>query len=194
MAATAGAYGLRPVSLLGGRVFAGSTRLIKIADAYDTNIFNGDVVDLTVGGTVEIETPDAAVNTIGVFMGCSYTDAALGFIQRQYWPASTVASDAMAYICDDPFAVFKIQANATLGQNAIGSNFALAAGAGGSTSTGNSSVVLNASSIHTANTLPIRVIDFWDPDEIDSAFPNMLVTWNTTAAHRYLTILGIDAS
>ena len=194
MAATAGPYGLIPVGLIGGRVFAGAFRQIKIASAYGTNIFNGDVVDLTVLGTIEIETPDAALDTIGIFMGCSYTDATLGFVQRQHWPASQVAADAVAYVCDDPFAVFKIQADETLGQNSIGMNCALAAGAGGSTATGNSSVVLDGNTIGTENTKPMRIVDFLDLDEVDSLFPNMLVMWNTTAAHRYLTITGLAAS
>lgn len=185
---------MKPVSLVGGRVYAGSFRTIPIVDAYNTNIFCGDPVDLSVLGTVELEPADVAVTTIGIFVGCSYTDAVAGFLQRQYWPANQVATDALAYVVDDPFAVFKVQANATLGQNSVGSNFALALGGGGSTSTGNSSVVIDATSINTTNTLPIRVIDFWDDDEIDSLFPNMLVMWNTTAAHRYLQVLGIAAA
>lgn len=32
-------YGLKPVNLIGGQVFAGSTRQIKIASNYGTNIF-----------------------------------------------------------------------------------------------------------------------------------------------------------
>jgi hypothetical protein len=194
MASTLGAYGLRPVRSLDGRPWSGAIRQIPIASGYNTNIFCGDAVDLTVAGQIELETADAAMNVVGVFMGCSYTDATLGFVQRQYWPANQVASDAVAYVCDDPFALFKVQADATLGQNSVGSNFALAAGSGGSTSTGNSSVVLDADTINTTNTLPIRVVDFWEDDEIDSTYPHMLVMWNTTAAHRYMTILGLAAS
>ena len=194
MATLAAPYGMRPVSLVGGRVYSGSFRQYPIASAYATNIFAGDLVDLAVDGTIERETADVAVTTVGIFMGVSYTDATMGSLHRQYWPASQVATDAMAYVCDDPFAVFECQADATLGQNSVGSNFALAGDADGSTTTGNSGVVVSASSINTTNTLPLRVIGFWDPDEIDSDFPNMLVTWNTTAAHRYLQILGIAAS
>lgn len=194
MASTLGAYGLRPVGLIGGRPFTGALRQIPIASGYNTNLFYGDPVDLTVAGTVETETADAAMNVIGVFMGCSYTDATLGHVQRQYWPANQVASDAVAYVCDDPFALFKVQADATLGQNSVGMNCALAAGSGGSTTTGNSSVVLDADTIATTNTLPVRIVDFVDDGEIDSTYPHMLVMWNTTAAHRYLTITGLAAS
>ena len=37
-------YGLVPVNLIGGQPYAGSTRQMKIASGYATNIFNGDVV------------------------------------------------------------------------------------------------------------------------------------------------------
>jgi len=90
-----GPYGLRPVKMLNGTPYAGATRLYRIASAYATDIFYGDVVKLVTGGTVERDTADAAMTPIGVFMGCTYTDP--GTSQptfKQYWPASTVASDA----------------------------------------------------------------------------------------------------
>ena len=37
-------YGLIPVNLLGGQVFAGSTRQIPIQTAHGTSIYFGDVV------------------------------------------------------------------------------------------------------------------------------------------------------
>ena len=43
------AYGLKPVSLAGGRVFSGSTRLIPIASGYGYNMFDGDVVTASGG-------------------------------------------------------------------------------------------------------------------------------------------------
>lgn len=56
MASTAAAFGLKPVNLIGGQPYAGSTRQIKIASGYSTNIFNGDVVKLVSAGTVEKDT------------------------------------------------------------------------------------------------------------------------------------------
>jgi hypothetical protein len=40
-------YGLQPVNLIGGQVFAGATRYRRIASAYATAIFYGDLVKLT---------------------------------------------------------------------------------------------------------------------------------------------------
>ena len=53
MASTSTPYGLKAVNLIGGRPFAGSTRQIKIASGYGTNIFNGSVVAIVAGGTIE---------------------------------------------------------------------------------------------------------------------------------------------
>ena len=80
MAATATPYGLRAVNLIGGIPFAGSTRQISIASGYGTNIFNGSVVSIAATGTIEIVTTNGdnstpfPAGTIGVFVGCRYTD------------------------------------------------------------------------------------------------------------------------
>ena len=42
-------YGLKPVNLIGGQVFAGSTRNVKVQYGYATNIFYGDLVAITRG-------------------------------------------------------------------------------------------------------------------------------------------------
>ena len=47
------AYGFKPVNLVGGTSFAGSTRRIPIASTYDVAIFNGDLVKVVAAGNVE---------------------------------------------------------------------------------------------------------------------------------------------
>ena len=42
-------YGLKPINLIGGQVFAGSTRSLPIQYGYATNIFYGDIVSLARG-------------------------------------------------------------------------------------------------------------------------------------------------
>ena len=46
-------YGLKPVNLIGGQVFAGATRLMEIASGYATSIYYGDVVKRVSNGTIE---------------------------------------------------------------------------------------------------------------------------------------------
>jgi hypothetical protein len=198
MATTATPYGLKPVNLIGGRVFAGSTRKLPIASGYNTNIFFGDVVKLS-GGNIQKDVGTATATPVGVFMGASWMDPVFGFTFRQYWPAGTTPlSNAQpsptvspqAFICDDPFAVFQIQANGSVAASAIGQNAALVQGAG-STFTGDSGVSLDASSVATTNTLPLRIVDFvYGPTSAPGdAFTDVLVMWNF-GMHRYLNATG----
>ena len=52
-------YGFRPVNLLGGQVFAGSTRQMAIASGHATNIFFGDVVIMSANGCINNATATA---------------------------------------------------------------------------------------------------------------------------------------
>jgi len=129
-------YGLKPVNLIGGQVFAGSTRMYPIVQAYSTGLFNGDVVQMTTTGTVAISTlaigttsqaaQTAVPATVGVFVGCEYSPPSgpiFGKQRAQYWPASTNAIDAVAYVVDDPDTVFQ---SAVLSMPAAATNTATA--------------------------------------------------------------------
>ncbi len=194
-------FGMEPVSLLGGRVYSGSFRQYPIASAYATNIFKGDNVHLVTGGTIERLTITGAGIPVGIFMGVSYTDATMGFLQRSYWPASQVATDAYAYVCDDPWALFKIQSDETLSATAVGLNFGMI-NTVGSTTTGVSLNELDGSSENVSGLLPLRCIDFWDRDERDKLFPIMLVMWNhqdhtvtgSGSGHQHLVSIGHDVT
>ena len=189
-----GPYGLRPVKMLDNSPYNGATRLYRIASAYNTNIFYGDVVKLVTGGTVERDTADAAMTPIGVFMGCTFTDP--GTSQptfKQYWPASTVASDAMAYVVDDPNVLFKVavvSSGTTMSSLAItdiGANLQMVDNTG-STTTGNSKIAANATSA-TTNTFPLRVVDVVTETKTSStAFPEALVKW--CAGHQFDNTTG----
>jgi len=159
-------YGLKPVNLIGGQVFAGSTRELPITYGYATNIFYGDFVTLVRGNLERISVTAGVVGTLmGVFLGCSYTNPLTK--QKtfsQYWPASTLAGDCVAIVCDDPDTVFQAVmvsgttvvtsgARAMIGQNLAAVNNS------GSTSTGNSAnAVLADTSLALTAALPIRVI------------------------------------
>jgi hypothetical protein len=67
-------YGLKPINLIGGTPFSGSTRLIKIASGYATDLLVGDVVKLTTDGTLVKDTGTATATPLGVFLGCQYTN------------------------------------------------------------------------------------------------------------------------
>jgi hypothetical protein len=183
MASTAAPYGLRPVNLIGGQPYAGSTRLIKIASGYAANIFFGQPVAIVANGVVEVATVTTTAPTTGVtgvFVGCTYTDPNLKIpVYKQYWPTGTVASDAYAYVVDDPDIVMQVQADEAVAQTALGANIALVA-ASGSTGTGNSTTAADGSTVNTTASLPLRIVGFVNgPDStVGDAYTDILVKWN----------------
>ena len=160
-------YGLKPVNLIGGQVFAGSTRMLPIQYGYSTNMFYGDMVNIVRGSIVKnaSTTDSTAAGLIGVFLGCSFTNPLTKQKQfSQYWPASTLAGDAMAVICDDPDTVFKVvmcSATTAVASGSIavvGQNLGLIQNAG-NVNTGDSAVAALYSATLTTNTFGLRVVD-----------------------------------
>ena len=86
MSTIAAPYGLKPVNLIGGQPYAGSTRQLKIASGYDSNLFNGQIVAIHTDGTIILMPSIGSAadpfdaGTIGVFVGCTYTDPNSGNI------------------------------------------------------------------------------------------------------------------
>jgi len=101
-------YGLLPINLIGGQVFAGATRQIPIASNSATAIFYGDVVKLASTGLLVQDTGTDAATPVGVLLGCSYTDPTFGKTFRQYYPGAVNASDIVAFVADDPDQLFKV--------------------------------------------------------------------------------------
>ena len=161
-------YGLKPINLIGGQVFAGSTRLMEIASGYNTNIFYGDFVKRVIGGTIQKDTGTTANTPVGVFLGVSFTNASTGQVQQQqYYPASqaiATGTKIWAVVCDDPDTLFQVAVcssgttMATVTSAAIGTNMSILATAGSTTSGNSSYSVLSTSPALTA-TFPVRVID-----------------------------------
>ena len=191
-----GPYGLIPINLIGGQVFASATRQIPIATNSSTAIFFGDVVKLNSAGTLDKDTGTATATPVGVFLGCSYTDPTFGKTFRQYYPGTTNITDVVAYVQDDPDALFKA-AVCTAGSTTIsfvtranvGENSALVQNTG-STITGDSKVAISATAA-TASTLPVRIIDVI-PETQSSAgsYTEVVVKWNQ-GMHPYLNPTGV---
>lgn len=186
-------YGLVPVKRLDGLPYSGATRQYRIASGYAANLFKGDPVKLVTGGTIEFDTPDAAMTPIGVFMGCSYTDPNLGYkIFSGIWPTGTVASDAVAYVVDDPKVLYKVaivSSGTTIGDLAItdiGANIAMVNNTGDST-TGVSRAAGSDTSA-TTSTLPLRIVDVVKETVNSSGgYTEAYVVWNDGAPFRSVT-------
>ena len=160
-------YGFLPINLIGGQVFAGSTRMYPIQYGYATDIFYGDFVKVVRGSATRAAigaTTDSNAVT-GVFFGCSYTDPVTKTKRfSQYWPASTLAGDAVAYVVDDPDSVFKAavcSATTVMASGAyamIGTNLSCIDNTG-NVNTGNSKNAILAPTATPASTiLPLRCV------------------------------------
>ncbi len=196
----AGPYGFQPINLIGGQVFAGATRQIPIASGSGTSIFYGDVVRLNTGGTLSrVSTTDSATDAVGIFLGCAFTNPSTKqFLQQQYYPASTVASDIVAYVCDDPDTYFKVavlSGASTIGgmtQTDIGNNVAILVTAG-NTTFGDSNEGVSATT-GTTTTLPFRVIA-GVPETVNASgsFTEVIVKFNF-GVHTYYSAAAVNTA
>ena len=195
-----GPYGLRPINLIGGQVYAGATRQRQIEPTYATNIFYGDFVKNVVGGYVELDNGTTANTPVGVFLGCTYVSAVTKQpVQSQYYPASVSVQPntyILATVSDDPDLLFQVAVcssgvvMATVTQNAIGTNMSILATAG-NTATGNSNFSVLSTSPAATNTFPVRVIDVI-PETAPSAgnYAEVIVKINF-GIHQYNNATGL---
>jgi len=205
-------YGLQPVNLIGGQVFAGATRQLPITTSgvnYNTALFNGDVVQITSSGTIIKSTLDsdtsAVAGVVGVFVGCRYTNPNTKQpTYSQYWPGfASGVTDAFAYIVDDPDALFKVvsvgdTADTTgldvtpLQQTVLGNNVQLVLNTGDST-TGDSRVGVYWNSGAPTQTYAMRIVDLVpDTSYVSSGnivYPELIVKFNF-GFHSYYNATG----
>jgi len=186
-------YGFKPVNLIGGQVFSGSTREYPIAYNYGTAIYYGDFVQLSSGFVTILANTIAGNAAVGVFLGCSYTDPVTKQLRfSQYYPANTLAGDISAIICDDPDTVFKAAVVTAAGTATIASATQLLVGqnmAGntttGSAATGNSAGGVVAASASTGN---FRVLGLVPDTQITSGCTYVSGTGSTSIVVSGLTI------
>ena len=172
------AFGMRPVARIGGTPYTGGQSRYRIANNYDTAIFQGDMVMHVTGGGIEVHADGGTVPVVGVFNGCQYTDPTSGEqVYSNYYPASTAAADIIAFIIDDPMVIFEIQAAIAFPVADLLGNFDVVYTTAGSTVTGISGAELQVTDGGTATTLPLKVIDISeDPEnnDVGSAHTNVL--------------------
>ena len=196
-------YGLVPINRVDGMPYAGAIRQIPIASTYNTAIYDGDIVRIAAGGTIQKSTVTvdsttaAANNTVGVFLGVQYVNSQGQTVQAQYYPGNAAATSAIAYVVDDPLALFKVavtySGNATVttvNQSIVGTNMSVRQGTGNAT-TGDSAVSVYATNAQgNAAALPVRVIGVV-PETVTSAgaFTEVLVKINN---HQYNVAAALD--
>ena len=196
MSSIAAPFGLNPI----GRHDTGSLEVFRqypIKSGESTAITKGDIVQLVNASnatTIARQDGDgtSALDIAGIFMGCRFTDPNTKQLTfSQVFPAGTVASDAMAFVVDDPNVLFTIQADGsfTNERDIYGKNCTLITTAG-NTTLGISRTALDASEIATTNTDPIKIIDYLGGDlgdEKGSNFPILVCKFNY---HQLTTATG----
>jgi hypothetical protein len=185
-------FGLKPSSKLGSNYNNEGVTEYKIASGASGNIFSGDLVKMANTGTILVAA--AGDQALGVFRGCQYTDSSGDVIFSPYWPDGTVTSDAVAFVVDDPNALFEVQSAATgsVVQTVVGNNADIVY-TSGSTITGISAVEISGTTAATSAQLRIVGVST-DPENSTlgtgsaSANVNLIVKINE---HFYAQTTGV---
>tara|TARA_R100000030_G_C3228454_1_gene117674 strand:+ start:120 stop:755 length:636 start_codon:yes stop_codon:yes gene_type:complete len=175
MANTNGAFGLRPIGVVGQAANTTGATEYRIASGNTNAIYQGSPVIPLSTGFIDIVGAAAggSVGLLGVFGGCEYVSSTTGEkVFSNYWPGSGADSNfpVKAFIYDNPMQTFVICSDATLTSEATarGHVFANAnfdSGASGSTTTGISSAKLDVGSVATTAALHLRIIGIQDDPE-----------------------------
>jgi len=156
------AFGLRALgnlSATGAQAQYGYT----IADNQSGAIFQGDLVTVYDGYLVQFD-PATHTAAVGVFNGCNYIDPTTGKpIWKNYYPGSvnitqgTITADVM----DDPSQLFTIQCDEGFVQANIGKNADVVVGSG-NTTTGQSAMELDSSTIAKTAALNLKIVGLYN--------------------------------
>jgi hypothetical protein len=183
-------YGFEPINRLDGMPYAGAIRQFPLTQA--GAMYYGDLIELDVGGVVGTATSLTGGAKIGVFVGCQYVNTQSQTVQSNFYPGSAAATGAVAYVVDDPSAVFKVAVTTSGGaisfvtQAAVGTNVTALAGTA-NTLSGNSGASILDTSPAATNTFPLRVVAGVPETRTASGFTEVIVKINL---HQYDTILG----
>jgi hypothetical protein len=189
-------YGLKPINLIGGQVFAGATRQRRI-DSGEASIGYGDPVTFTSSGTITVSTATSAtVNSgfAGVFLGCNYVSNVTGQpTYSQAWISGTSVKSGTyvyAYVADDPNTLFKavgVTASLVVSTSSgftyadINSNVELVPNTL-NTTTNDSQQGLLVGSVATTRSLPVRIVDVVEDTAFVSGgttyYPEVIVKFN----------------
>ena len=174
-------FGLRPIakqgSAPGGTI--GTTKY-KISSGASA-LFTGDPVKLKSDGSIEVKGGAGAITGAisGVFMGCFYTDPTTSKPTfRNNFPDGLAATDAIAFISDDPDQLYIAQQDSD-GSNIVAADLNTNANmimAAGSTTSGMSKAEIDSSTAATGNaTHMLKLLDFYDVPSNDATSNNSIL-------------------
>ena len=170
------AFGLRPIAKVGSAP-GGTTGTTKYRITSGAGaMFTGDIVKQANDGSVVQGTAGDAAR--GVFMGCFYTDPSTSKPRfNNTFPNGTAASDAIAFVADDPDQLFiaqqdSVSANAVVADLNLNANLVVGSG---NTTTGISGMEIDSDSKNTTATLNVKLIDFYDVPSNDATANNSIL-------------------
>jgi|TARA_R100001510_G_C7609356_1_gene173416 hypothetical protein len=177
MANTNGAFGLRPIGIVGQATNTTGATEYRIASDNTNAIFQGSpVIPLSTGFIDRVgAAAGGSVGLVGAFWGCEYVSSTTGEkIFSNYWPGSGADSNfpVKAFVYDNPMQTFIVCSDSTLTSEAtarghVFANANFASGQSGSTTTGISSATLAVGTIAATNTLHLRIMGI--QDDIDNS-------------------------
>ena len=166
-------FGLRPIAKVGSAP-GGTTGTTKYSISSGASaIFTGDPVKPAADGSIVVATAGDPIR--GVFMGCFYTDPSTNKPRfNNTFPNGTAASDAIAFVADDPDQLYICQQDSAA-VNLVAAdknrNCDLVFGAG-NTTTGISGVEIDSSTLATTATHQVRLVSFYDTPSNDATANN----------------------
>lgn len=166
MSAVSAPFGLLPDYSPSGII---RPTMYSILNGYTSNILQNQPIKLGTDGNIQA----AAIGDrfIGTFQGTQWTDSDGRPRYSNKWTASTVATDAICWVTLDPTLVYQIQANATLAVTAIGGQYPYTTITAGSTVTGLSQLMLDASGGTTNAALQVIGLTPGPDNNWGDAFP-----------------------
>ena len=178
MSDTKSLNGLTPARNLGSGANSTGTNQYPVSSSTSPSIFTGDIVSM-IGGVIVRTTVDGAIIPIGVFQGARW-DQDGEPKWGTYWPGGTSATNARAYVVDNPHATFFIQADASANNTVLmGSNYQCTGITDGSTITGRSGVGLAMGTSRSTTDTLVRPIAYKNEpgNSSSSAYPIFEVEW-----------------
>jgi hypothetical protein len=170
-----GAFGLRPVNMLGSGPNANGLTEYRIASNNTNKIYQGSPVIPLATGFIDRVGAQAGgtVSLLGVFWGCEFVSSATGEkVFSNFWPGSGASATfpVKALVIDNPDQVFLIAANASLTNEAaarahVFANANFATAQDGVDATGISSGRLDVSTIATTAALHLRIMGIREEPE-----------------------------
>ena len=118
-------YGLRPVGMVGGGAYNGSSETIAVNVGLGTAVCTGNLLAISAAGVISAVTGAVTGNTasiLGVLVGVEYTDAKGDYTIGTYLPTGVFADNNASYkspklqVVTDPNVVFETLADHTASQ------------------------------------------------------------------------------